>query len=175
MLRAWTRITAQALTSLDRGDDMLAAAIAEDFADRRWERLTLFPGVTAALETLRARGVPMALVTNGDTKHQRRKIAQHDLERFFDVIVIEGEMGVGKPESVVYRYALSRLKIKAEEAWMVGDNLEWDVVAPQRLGLRGVWVDGPGRGLPKPCEVSPHRIIRLFPELLEPETTLPDA
>jgi putative hydrolase of the HAD superfamily len=175
MLRAWTRITAHALTSVGRGDDTLAAAIAEDFAERRWERMTLFPGVTAALEALRARGVPMALVTNGDTKHQRRKIAEHDLERFFDVIVIEGEMGVGKPESVVYRYALSRLRIKPEEAWMVGDNLEWDVAAPQRLGLRGVWVDGPGLGLPETCEVSPHRIIRTFPQLLEPETAPPSA
>jgi putative hydrolase of the HAD superfamily len=49
---------------------------------------------------------------------------------------------------------------------MVGDNLEWDVLAPQRLGLRGVWVDGPGQGLPKSCSVAPHRIIRAFAELV---------
>ena len=110
------------------------------------------------LEALRARGVPLAMVTNGDASHQRRKIDRHDLERFFDVIVVEGEMGVGKPEEVVYRYALSKLGVKAEEAWMVGDNLEWDVLAPQRLGLRGVWVDAPGQGLPKACSVraAPH-------------------
>jgi putative hydrolase of the HAD superfamily len=58
--------------------------------------------------------------------------------------------------------------VKPEEAWMVGDNLEWDVAAPQRLGLRGVWVDGPGQGLPKDADVVPHRVIRVFPELLEP-------
>ena len=173
MLRAWTRITAHALGSLGRADDALAAAISQDFAERRWERMTLFPGVTTALETLRRRGVPLALVTNGDTTHQRRKITQHDLERFFDVIVIEGEMGVGKPEEVVYRYALSKLRAKPEEAWMVGDNLEWDVLAPQRLGLRGVWVDGPGLGLPQSSDAVPHRIIRTFPELLEPEAPSP--
>ncbi len=167
MMRAWTRITNHALGTMGRRDDALAAAIAEDFAERRWERMTLFPGVVGALEALRGRGVPLALVTNGDASHQRRKIAQHDLERFFDVIVIEGEMGVGKPEEVVYRYALSHLKVKADEAWMVGDNLEWDVQAPQRLGLRGVWVDGPGQGLPQACDPLPHRIIRIFPELLE--------
>ena len=76
-------------------------------------------------------------------------------------------MGVGKPDEIVYRYALSKLRAKAEEAWMVGDNLEWDVAAPQRLGLRGVWVDGPGQGLPSAADVVPHRIIRTFPELLE--------
>jgi putative hydrolase of the HAD superfamily len=168
MLRAWTRITEHALSTLGRADEALAAQVAQDFAERRWERMTLFPGVVSALETLRGRGVALALVTNGDATHQRRKIAQHGLERFFDVIVIEGEMGVGKPEEVVYRYALSKLRAKAEEAWMVGDNLEWDVLAPQRLGLRGVWVDGPGLGLPEPCNPAPHRIIRAFPEVLDP-------
>jgi putative hydrolase of the HAD superfamily len=166
MLRAWTRIAAHALDAVGRADHRLAAAIAADFADRRWERMTLFPGVPDALEALRRRGVPLALVTNGDTTHQRRKIAQHDLERFFEVIVIEGEMGVGKPDEIVYRYALSQLGAKPEEAWMVGDNLEWDVAAPQRLGLRGVWVDAPGQGLPEASDVVPHRIIRMFPELL---------
>lgn len=174
MSRAWTRITAHALATVGRADEQLAAAIATDFAARRWERMTLFPGVTAALETLRERGLPLALVTNGDTIHQRRKIAQHDLERFFDVVVIEGEMGVGKPDEIVYRYALSKLRTRPEDAWMVGDNLEWDVAAPQRLGLRGVWVDGPGQGLPEASGVVPHRIIRAFPELLEPAGPLSD-
>ena len=56
----------------------------------------------------------------------------------------------------------------AREAWMVGDHLEWDVGAPQRLGLRGVWVDREGTGLAADSLVRPHRIIREFPELLEP-------
>jgi len=170
MLRAWSRITAHALERVGRTDEALALAIAADFAERRWERMALFPGVVVTLEALRARGLPMALVTNGDASHQRRKIDQHGLEKFFDVLVIEGEMGVGKPDEIVYRYALSKLKVKPEDAWMVGDNLEWDVAAPQRLGLRGVWVDGPGHGLPAGAGVVPHRIIRTFPELLEEPT-----
>ena len=46
--------------------------------------------------------------------------------------------------------------------------VEWDVGAPQRLGLRGVWVDREGTGLAADSLVRPHRIIREFPELLEP-------
>jgi len=51
---------------------------------------------------------------------------------------------------------------------MVGDNSEWDVAAPQRLGLRGVWVDRGGTGLAAARGVRPHRIIREFPELADP-------
>ncbi len=166
MLGAWRKITAHALADIGAPDPALAAAIAGDFAARRWERMELFPGVADALDRLRQRRVSLALVTNGDRRHQRRKIEQHDLARFFDVILIEGEFGVGKPEESVYRHVLDALEARPSEAWMVGDHLEWDVAAPQRLGLRGVWVDVHGRGLPEPCPVVPHRIIRAFPELL---------
>jgi len=112
--------------------------------------------------------VPMALVTNGDKSQQRRKIETYDLARFFEVIVIEGEFGAGKPEEIVYRHALERLGIAAAEAWMVGDHIEWDVAAPQRLGLRGIWVDRDRTGLPEGTAVRPHRIVREFCELLDP-------
>jgi putative hydrolase of the HAD superfamily len=129
--------------------------------------MRLFPGVPEALTALRERGVGLALVTNGDTSHQRRKIEAHGLARFFDVILIEGEFGAGKPHESVYRHALGALAAQPEQAWMVGDNLEWDVAAPQRLGLGAIWVDGEGRGLPPEHPVKPERIIRAFPELLD--------
>ena len=49
---------------------------------------------------------------------------------------------------------------------MVGDNLEWEVVAPQRLGIYAIWHDGYGAGLPPGCPIRPDRIIRSLPELL---------
>jgi putative hydrolase of the HAD superfamily len=30
--------------------------------------------------------------------------------------------------------------VTAADAWMVGDNIEWDVAAPMRLGMRGIWI-----------------------------------
>ena len=136
-------------------------------AARRWDVMQLFPGVVDALGHLRDGGVAMALVTNGDRGQQRRKIEQFDLARFFDVILIEGEFGAGKPDDRVYHHVLDRLCIKATEAWMVGDNLEWDVAGPQRLGMRGVWLDPLGQGLPDPPPVRPDFIIRHFAEILD--------
>ena len=50
---------------------------------------------------------------------------------------------------------------------MVGDNLEWEVVAPQRLGIHAIWYDGYGVGLPPDWPIRPDRIIRRLKELLE--------
>ena len=167
MLGAWSKIVAHGLERLGAPDPSLAATVAEDYAARRWGVMRLFPGVTEALEGLRAGGVPMALVTNGDRSQQRAKIERYDLAGYFDVIQIEGEFGAGKPEEIVYRHVLERLGVPARDAWMVGDNIEWDVAAPQRLGLRGVWVDREGTGLAPDIAVRPHRIIREFPEIVE--------
>ena len=167
MMGAWTKIVAHALAGIGHPGDGLAAGVAEAFAASRWERMDLFPGVREALGRLRERGVPLALVTNGDKRQQRRKIERYDLAGFFDVIVIEGEFGVGKPEEPVYRHVLGALAVAPAAAWMVGDNLEWDVAAPQRLGLHAAWVDAPGRGLPEGSPVRPDRILRAFPEFLD--------
>ena len=166
MLGAWTHIVEIGLQRLGVAPDGVAPAIAREFWVRRREAMRLFPDTTASLAALRRRGVRLALVTNGDAGQQRDKIERHDLARFFDAIVIEGEFGAGKPEAIVYRHALAALGASPGEAWMAGDHLEFDVGAPQRLGLRGVWVDRTGQGLPGDSTVLPHRIVRSFGELV---------
>jgi putative hydrolase of the HAD superfamily len=160
MLSAWTKIAARALEVCGETDARAAAALAEVYAERRRAAWRLFPDAADFLARLHELRVPLALVTNGDARHQREKIARHDLARWFDVILIEGEMGYGKPDEAVYREALRRLGVAAMDAWMVGDHLEFDVAAPQRLGLRGVWLDRAGAGLPATAAVVPYRVVR---------------
>jgi putative hydrolase of the HAD superfamily len=166
MLGAWTKIAADALERLGAPAPTVAARLAEDFAARRWQVMRLFPGALDTLEALHASGLPMALVTNGDRRQQRRKIEQFGIGRFFDVVVIEGEFGVGKPDESVYRHALAGLRAAPETAAMIGDHLEWDVAGPMRLGLGGIWVDAAGQGVPAGSAVKPDRVIRHLPELL---------
>ncbi len=165
MLGAWQHIVEFALERLGRPAPEVAAAVARDYAARRRAAMRLFPDSIACLTKLRRRGIPLALVTNGDATQQRDKIERHALARFFDAILVEGEFGVGKPDEAVYRHVLQTLGITPHEALMVGDHLEWDVGAPQRLGLTGVWMDRGGVGLPHGSAVQPHRIIRSLDEL----------
>lgn len=162
---AWRKIVAYALERLGPPDEALADAIARDYAARRRERMRLFPDALACLDRLRGRGLGLALVTNGDARQQRYKIERWDLARYFDAIVIEGEFGTGKPDEVVYRHALGKLGVAPTDAAMAGDHLEFDVDAPQRLGLRGVWIDREGHGVPPDSAVLPWRIVRSLDEL----------
>lgn len=140
--------------------------IADRFSTLREERYQPFPGAIEALVALRDAGVLLALVTNGSGESQRAKLLQFALEPHFHHIQIEGEQGFGKPEERAYRHAMATLKCEPHETWMVGDNLEWEVAAPQRLGIYGVWHDHAGAGLPEGSLVKPDRIIRGLGELL---------
>jgi putative hydrolase of the HAD superfamily len=129
--------------------------------------MSLFEGAHETLDALKKAGIRLALVTNGAAADQRAKVARFDLARRFDHIQIEGEHGFGKPEERAYRHAMEALKVEPHETWMVGDNLEWEVAAPQRLGIFSIWHDHIGDGLPHDSPVQPDRIITRLSELLD--------
>jgi putative hydrolase of the HAD superfamily len=164
MLRAWTTIVSLALERLGRPSELVARAVADDFATRRMLSAALFDDAVPCLTALRRAGVVLGLVTNGDARMQREKLARHALEPFFDAIVIEGELGVGKPDAAVYRHVLGLLGVAPAATTMVGDNLEWDVVGAARAGVTGVWLDRAGRGLPP--DAPRARVIRTLAELV---------
>jgi putative hydrolase of the HAD superfamily len=58
------------------------------------------------------------------------------------------------------------LGVDPHETWMVGDNLEWEIAAPQPLRIYAIWHDGYGAGLPPDCPIRPDAIIRRLSELL---------
>lgn len=146
----------------------VTAALADRFSTLREERCHPFPGALEALQRLQEAGLLLALITNGPSDGQRAKVARFGLDRFFHHIQIEGEHGFGKPEERAYLHALAQLGVSAAEAWMVGDNLEWEVAAPQKLGIYSVWHDHAGTGLPEGTTVVPDRIITSLSQLLEP-------
>lgn len=155
------------LARLDREDDALADRIADAFTEMRRNEYRLYPDAHATVDALRDAGVKLALVTNGAGATQRAKIDRFDLGHRFHHIQIEGEFGQGKPELAVYRHALERLGVDAADAWMVGDNYEWEVVAPQALGMCGIWYDPFDAGVPANATARPTRIIKRLAELIE--------
>jgi putative hydrolase of the HAD superfamily len=146
--------------------DDLAIRLADRFTAYREEEMFVFPGAHQAIDALKAHGVKLALVTNGAADTQRAKVERFELAHRFDHIQIEGEHGFGKPEERAYLHAMAALGVAAHQTWMVGDNLEWEVEVPQRLGIYAIWMDVHGEGLPTGSTVKPDRIIRSLAELV---------
>jgi putative hydrolase of the HAD superfamily len=128
------------------------------YRDLRDESLALIDGAIECLERHRSAGRRLGLVTNGSSVEQRAKIARFSLGDFFEHVQVEGELGIGKPDERAFEHALGQFAVEASEAWMIGDNLEWDVLAPKRAGLRAAWVCA-GAALPGDVEAQPDLIV----------------
>lgn len=161
-------IVAGALERLGVEAPVLVEGIAAAYITARDAGLCLLPDTVETLERLRSLRVRLAMITNGRAEDQRAKIERFSLAPWFDCILVEGEFGVGKPDEREYRHVLRQLDVPPSAAWMVGDNMEWDVAAPQRLGIAGIWYDVAGTGLPPGVGVRPDRIIRSLRELVRP-------
>jgi putative hydrolase of the HAD superfamily len=165
--RARREIVTYALNILGITDTAVAHEIADLYSAERLDAMYPFPGARETLEYLTDHDVSLALITNGPGSSQREKLERFSLERFFTTILIEGEFGCGKPEKKIYLRALSDLDLTPSEVWSVGDNLEWDIAAPQALGIYTIWNDYKKGGLPPRSTIIPDRIITAISELIE--------
>jgi putative hydrolase of the HAD superfamily len=168
MARTRGRVLAAVLARFGIDDALLVADLAEDFRVHRERRTYLFDDAHRVLDALRGSGLRLGLITNGEGPVQRAKVERFDLLHRFHHIQIEGEHPFGKPEPAAYAHALETLGAAPGEAWIVGDNLEWEVAVPQRLGFaQSIWFDGHGRGLPRRTEIRPDRVLTRLRDLLD--------
>ncbi|MBF0680400.1 MAG: HAD family hydrolase [Devosia sp.] len=145
----------------------LAQEIGDRYAAYREENMYLYPDALAVIDAFRARGLKLGLVTNGATEVQNWKIDHFDLRHRFDHFQVEEEAGFGKPDGRAYVESLAALNVDPADAMMIGDDLVWDVLAPKRLGMAGVWCNRFGLELPKDAEAVPDRVITRLNQLLD--------
>lgn len=146
----------------------LCQRIADDMTDEKEAHVRPFEGALEVLQQLRQQGQRMGLLTNGCSLFQRRKLQRYALEPLFELILIEGELGYGKPDARVFRAALDHFGVPATDTWMIGDNLDADIAGAQQVGITGIWHDATGQGIPASSRVVPARVIRKLNELLDP-------
>ncbi len=62
-----------------------------------------------------------------------------------DFYLISAIFGAAKPDPKIFRAALEKANVKAEESVHVGDSLEDDVRGAYQAGIRAIWLDRSGR------------------------------
>ncbi|MEA2089281.1 MAG: HAD family hydrolase [Thermoproteota archaeon] len=70
----------------------------------------------------------------------RKTLERFDITKFFDAIIISGEVGWRKPSSKIFQKALDALSASASETVFVGDMLHMDIEGAKRMGMKTVLV-----------------------------------
>jgi len=104
-----------------------------------------YPDVKETLHQLRKKGLKLGLITGGYEIDIQQILPRAGLEGFFDVCVGADTIGNRKPCPEVFRYALRKLKVRADEAVFVGDSLERDYQAAKKVGMPAVMINREGK------------------------------
>jgi pyrophosphatase PpaX len=96
-----------------------------------------YPGTTAVLEDLHARGLAMGVVTSKGDELARRGLELTGLARFLPVVVSADSVTKYKPEPEPVLLALERLGVRADEALMMGDSPH-DISSGNAAGVRTI-------------------------------------
>lgn len=118
-------------------DDALARFLEAEHA--AWAPARQLAATThALLETLRDRGLLLALVSNAidppDLLH--RDLAEFGVAQRLDAAVFSSEVGRRKPDPLIFRRALDLLGVEPGESLFVGDTLATDIAGADALGMR---------------------------------------
>jgi putative hydrolase of the HAD superfamily len=161
--KAWTR----GLAALGVTNPALGEKLAETFAAQRRNLPYVYEETFAVLDELRGK-YQLLLLTNGCPDLQQEKLdGVPALIPYFDVILISGHFGEGKPSSRLFAHAMEQLGIMPEEGVMVGDKLTTDILGANGVGMPSVWINR--HEIKRNEEIVPtHEIASLteLPELL---------
>jgi putative hydrolase of the HAD superfamily len=129
-------------------DRAVALDSAARYHEYRKKYFAVFPGAVDVLRTLRERGLKLGVLTNGFSETHREKIALLQIGEFFDAIFIADEVGMLKPDPLLFAHACTTLGSAPSRSAMVGDRYERDVRGALEAGLFAVWLNIRGETLP---------------------------
>lgn len=103
------------------------------------------PGVREMLAELRARGIPVAILTNGWSPLQQHKAQRVQFE---GPVIVSADLGIQKPEPQAFAALAAALNADPQEIAFVGDTPSSDVAGAIRAGMQGIWFDADGVAYP---------------------------
>lgn len=137
-----------ALRDVGLDDADLAARCGVRYNAFRRKHFKMFPGALELLHELRDRGVKLGLVTNGFAETHREKITLLNIGELFDAIFIADEVGMIKPDPLLFAHACRKLQSFPSSSAMVGDRYERDIRGALQAGLYTIWMNFHAATLP---------------------------
>lgn len=162
------RITGDAL-------DYAMAALGVDDPGLRAELMELYlvlptyPEVPDVLAELKQRGQKTGILSNGAPIMLTSAITCAHIAPSLDVVFTVEDVGVFKPDPRVYRMAVDRLKLEANDIAFFSSNA-WDIAGAASFGFRAVWCNRGGA----PAERLPGEPVAEIRDLREALTLIGD-
>ena len=97
----------------------------------------LFDGTIELLEYLQPK-YALHIITNGFEEVQDLKLEKSGIKKYFDKIITSESVGLKKPNPKVFEFALKTANTTSESSFMIGDNLEADIIGAINCGISSI-------------------------------------
>lgn len=122
-----------AMTSLGIKDDGLRARLMDLYLS-----ISAYPEVPETLSRLRARGMKLAILSNGTPEMLAAAVKNASIATYFDAVLSVEEVGVFKPHRRVYQLAPEHLDVVKDRICFISSN-SWDAWSAKAFGFRVLW------------------------------------
>lgn len=99
-------------------------------------------GLHNTLSELRARQITLGIITNDPTGLQNLTTDALNLRPYMDCVIVSETVGIKKPDTEIYKIALTELNQSAKDVWFVGDNPATDLLGAYKMDMTTVWIRG---------------------------------
>jgi putative hydrolase of the HAD superfamily len=117
---------------------LLAAAIVA-YRRAKEASLLVYPNVRRTLIHLIKHGIKIAVVSDAPSREAWMRIYYLNLHHIFDIVLTFDDTKEHKPSPIPFKMALKQLDINSDEAIMVGDWPERDVVGASQVGIKTIF------------------------------------
>jgi putative hydrolase of the HAD superfamily len=105
----------------------------------------LFYGLKKSLHTLKANGIRLGIISNGNRMQQDKKLKKTGVFELFEgeLIIVSEEIGHAKPNPKIFKHAQKKAGVKIDELIFFGNDLLQDIEPSKKIGWENVLVDSP--------------------------------
>ncbi|OGH80457.1 MAG: hypothetical protein A3I29_03005 [Candidatus Magasanikbacteria bacterium RIFCSPLOWO2_02_FULL_44_11] len=112
----------------------------------------LYPDVAETLVRLKEKYIlSVASYTQGC--FTKSELVELGIDKYFSYFIYTSDIGLQKASPKFYEQCLKIVGKNAEDCVMIGDNYDVDILVPQKLGLKTVWIKNP---------LTAHQYTHLF-------------
>lgn len=102
--------------------------------------IRLYDGVLDLLDTLKAKGKGIYLLSNAQRKFTENELNMFGLTKYFDGIVISSDEECSKPDAHYYNTLIDRFGLKKSETIMIGNDYISDIKGAKDAGLKSLYI-----------------------------------
>ena len=121
-----------------KGDLETAKLLGVDLTKWHKEDEVLYSDAYECLEILSSR-YKIGIIAN-QSLGTKDRLEQHGILQYIDLVIASAEEGVAKPDKKIFEIALERGNCKPNNAVMIGDRIDNDMIPAKLLGMHTIWI-----------------------------------